>query len=85
MLKLKKIKFLIENDDLLEKYNTIWDKVSTDIKKNLIASLSIINFFKNQNKISWQWTYRILWVIRHINDNLNCFLSSDQSDDSDEE
>ena len=25
--------FLIEDDDLLEKYNTIWDKVSTDIKK----------------------------------------------------
>ena len=25
--------FLIENDDLLEKYNTIWDKVSTDVKK----------------------------------------------------
>ena len=25
--------FLIEDDDLLEKYNTIWDKVSSDIKK----------------------------------------------------
>ena len=25
--------FLIENDDLLEKYNAIWDKVSADIKK----------------------------------------------------
>ena len=25
--------FLIEYDDLLEKYNTIWDKVSADIKK----------------------------------------------------
>ena len=24
--------FLIENDDLLEKYSTVWDKVSTDIK-----------------------------------------------------
>ena len=24
--------FLIENDDLLKKYNTILDKVSTDIK-----------------------------------------------------
>ena len=34
--------FLIEDDDLLEKYNFIWDKVSTDIKQNLIASLSII-------------------------------------------
>ena len=26
--------FLIEDEDLLKKYNTIWDKVSTDIKKN---------------------------------------------------
>ena len=25
--------FLIEDDDLLEKYNTIWDKVRDDIKK----------------------------------------------------
>ena len=25
--------FLIEDDDLLRKYNTIWDKVSTDMKK----------------------------------------------------
>ena len=27
------IYFLIEDDDLLEKYNTVWDKVSTDRKK----------------------------------------------------
>ena len=25
--------FLIEDNDLLEKYNSIWDKVSADIKK----------------------------------------------------
>ena len=25
--------FLIEDDDLLEKYNTVWDKLSADIKK----------------------------------------------------
>ena len=25
--------FSVEDDDLLEKYNTIWDKVSADIKK----------------------------------------------------
>ena len=37
--------FLIENEDLLEEYNTIWDKVSADMKKNLIASLSIIKIF----------------------------------------
>ena len=36
----KWIYFLIDDDDLLEKYNTIWNKVSADKKKNLIASLS---------------------------------------------
>ena len=30
------------NDDLLGKHNTIWDKVSADIKKKILASLSII-------------------------------------------
>ena len=34
--------FSIEDDDLLEKYNTIWNKVSADVKKNLIENLSII-------------------------------------------
>ena len=45
--------FLIEDDELLEKYNAIWHKVSADIKNNLIASLSIKRNFKNKNKISW--------------------------------
>ena len=53
MDKLKQYIFLIEDDALLEKYNPILDKVSADIKKDLIASLSIINIFENQNKISW--------------------------------
>ena len=36
----------LQTYDLLEKYNTIWDKISADIKnKNLIASLSIIKMF----------------------------------------
>ena len=39
---IKGIYFLIEDDDILEKHNTIWDKVSADIKKELIASLCII-------------------------------------------
>ena len=34
--------FLIEDDDLSEKYNTIWDKVSGDIKKKLMKTLSVI-------------------------------------------
>ena len=41
--------FQIEDDKLLTKYNTIWDKV----KKNSIASVYTINNFENQNKISW--------------------------------
>ena len=41
----KWIYFLIEDDDLLEKYNTIWDKVSGDIKKNLILNLVTIKKF----------------------------------------
>ena len=36
---------LIEDDELLEKYNTTGDKVSANIKRNLIASLSMINCF----------------------------------------
>ena len=31
--------FLIKDDDLLEKYNTIWDKVSADIKKEFDSDL----------------------------------------------
>ena len=38
--------FLIEDDGLFEKYSTISDKVSTDIKKKLIASLITINNFR---------------------------------------
>ena len=31
----KRIYLLIGEDDLLEKYNAIWDKVSTDIKRRI--------------------------------------------------
>ena len=35
--------FLIEDDDLLEKYNTIWDKVSEkSSKKKLLVGLSTV-------------------------------------------
>ena len=33
--------FLIEDDDLLEKYNTIRAKVSTDIKKASLSTIKI--------------------------------------------
>ena len=39
--------FFIEDDKLLKKYNTIWNKASTDIKKEFNEK-----FFENQNKIS---------------------------------
>ena len=53
--------FVIEHDGLIEKYNAIWDKVSANIKRNLIASLSALKNFENQNKILWWRSYRFLW------------------------
>ena len=43
--------FLIEDYDLLEKYNTIWDKVSADIKREF-NSEPVYNkeFLKNKIK-----------------------------------
>ena len=40
----KWIYFLIEDDDLLEKYDTIWDKVSADIKKEFDSELPYNKF-----------------------------------------
>ena len=39
--------FFSEDDDISEKYNTIWEKVSADIKKknNFTASLSTMKNF----------------------------------------
>ena len=37
----KWITFLIEYDDLLEKYNILWDKVTSDVKGNLTANCCI--------------------------------------------
>ena len=39
----------IENDDFFKKYNTIWDKVSADIKTNVIVSLF---FFSRERVVS---------------------------------
>ena len=48
----KRVCFLLEDNDLLEKYNTIWDKVSTNIKEEFDSEL-VYNkkTFENQNKI----------------------------------
>ena len=41
--------FLIEDDDLLEKYNTVWDKVSADIKREFHSEpLYNKNYFKTK-------------------------------------
>ena len=37
--------FFIENDDLLEKYNTIWNKVSADVRKQFDSELVFNKFF----------------------------------------
>ena len=37
--------FLIEDDGLLEKYSTIWDKSSTDIKKEFDSKPVYNKFF----------------------------------------
>ena len=43
--------FLIEDDDLLEKYNAICDKVSADIKKEFdIEPVYHKNFLKTKSK-----------------------------------
>ena len=42
--------FLIEDDDLLEKYNTIWDKVSADIKKIDSEPIYNKNYLKTKIK-----------------------------------
>ena len=43
---------LIEDDDLLEKYNTIWDKVSADIKKEFDNKRVYNKNYLPKNKIS---------------------------------
>ena len=50
--KTKQMCFLIGDDDLLEKYNSIWDKVSVDIIRweCQITSLSLIKVLKTKIK-----------------------------------
>ena len=49
--KTKWMYFLIEDDELLEKYNTGWDKVSVDIKKEFGSEpVYNINYLKTKSK-----------------------------------
>ena len=45
--------YLIKDDDLLEIYNTLWDKVSADIKQEFDCKPACNRIFEKQNKISW--------------------------------
>ena len=57
--------FLIDDDDLLEKYNIIWDEVSADIEKEFNSKpVFSLKTLKKQNKILWWWSYIFL---RHRN------------------
>ena len=52
--------FLIEHDDLLEKCNIIWDKISANIKKEFDSKL----VYKKKSKpkhASPLWCYRFSW------------------------
>ena len=40
----KYISFLIKDDELLEKYNEIWDKVTNSMKKDLIVNLYTMKY-----------------------------------------
>ena len=51
--------FLTEDDDLLEKHNTIWNKVSADMKKEFdskpvynknFLNMCIIKYFYDKNR-----------------------------------
>ena len=66
--------FLIENDDLLEKYNTSWDKVSADIKKEF-DSESVYNKKILKTKIKShgnEVTYFYDTKIRKVDSNHTC-------------
>ena len=56
--------FLIEDNDLLNKYNAIWDKVSTDIKKEFDSKLGYNKkFLKTKIKQKKKYSLFILvWV-----------------------
>ena len=58
--------FFIEDDDLLEKYKTIWDKVSADIKKEFDSEPVYKKLFENQNKISRQLNLQIFMIKKFL-------------------
>ena len=65
--------FLIENDSLLEKYNTILDEFNPDIKKELEREPVYNNFFlktkikSHGNKVTDFYNKKFLWLALIIN------------------
>ena len=51
--KTKWMYFLINNDDLLEKYNTVRDKVKADVRKEFDSEPVYNKFFWKLNKNLW--------------------------------
>ena len=75
--------FLIEDDDLLEKYNTIWENLRKIPKVDPNhACLALISLDSTVKKIG-NYYVQVFLVISHIHDNLSFFSSS--SGQSDEE
>ena len=62
---------LIEDDDLLEKYNTIWDKVSADIKKEFYSELVYNGKFLKTN------------IKSHVDEKTKCYDKETPNVDSD--
>ena len=65
--------FLIENDSLLEKYNTILDEFNPDIKKELEREPVYNKFFlktkikSHGNKVTDFYNKKFLWLALIIN------------------
>ena len=65
--------FLIENDSLLEKYNTIFDEFNPDIKKELEREPVYNKFFlktkikSHGNKVTDFYNKKFLWLALIIN------------------
>ena len=53
--------FLTEDNELLEKHNTIWGKVSADIKKEFDSEPAYDkSYLETKIKISLLWSHRFL-------------------------
>ena len=58
--------FLIEDDELLEKYNSIWDKVRADIKKFDSQSVYKKKYLKTKIKLhaDKHWKLNFMSIIK---------------------